>query len=172
MIATLQELRVKDVMTSFVHVIGASWPLSHVAEFMIEHEISGAPVATEEGTLIGVISQTDLLRYMAVPNRQPVHHAAVPAELARAYAEEELTGFETPENTEPSAVELMTSNIFRINADTTVRDAATLMRNGHIHRLFVTEGGRIIGIVSAFDLLQVIHGMLDQVLIQYPTPTP
>jgi CBS domain-containing protein len=47
--------------------------------------------------------------------------------------------------------------IFSVNEDTSVQEAADTMLKGGIHRVFVTRDSKLIGIVTALDMLQVIR---------------
>jgi CBS domain-containing protein len=53
----------------------------------------------------------------------------------------------------------MTPTIFRVDEDETVQRVADTMIRGHIHRVFVTQEEKVIGIISAADMLEVIRDM-------------
>ena len=58
------ETTAKEVMTPDVLLAGADWTLEELAEFLVDHSISGAPVVSTEGDLLGVVSMTDIVRRM------------------------------------------------------------------------------------------------------------
>ena len=63
-----------------------------------------------------------------------------------------------PELEENTAVgQIMTKNIYTISMYGDVSTAARVMRNHRIHRLIVTDENRVVGILSAFDLLKVME---------------
>jgi CBS domain-containing protein len=53
----------------------------------------------------------------------------------------------------------MTPMIFSVREDTSVQEVADTMLKGRIHRVFVTRDGKLTGIVTALDMLQVIRDM-------------
>ena len=53
----------RDLMTDRVLAARADWSLRELATFFTEHAISGAPVVSEFGTAIGVVSLTDIARH-------------------------------------------------------------------------------------------------------------
>ena len=62
----MKELTAKDVMTREVLAVGADWPLERLADFPVENSISGAPVTSEDGRLLGVVSVTDIVRHTSL----------------------------------------------------------------------------------------------------------
>jgi CBS domain-containing protein len=53
----------------------------------------------------------------------------------------------------------MTPTIFRVNENATVQQVADTMIRGRIHRVFVTQEEKVVGIISAADMLRVIRDM-------------
>jgi CBS domain-containing protein len=148
----------KDVMTADVKTVGADWPLDRVAEFLIEHDISGAPVVDGD-TLVGVISLTDLARHDSVSgNRTSSDRPAAyyRNELEHLYAEEEVDQLRVREGDEATARDVMTDEIYDVNEHTSVQQIAQVMHRGRIHRVFVTTSGEIRGVISALDMLKVV----------------
>ncbi len=60
-------LTAKDIMTQDVLEVKADWSLRRLVEFLAENLISGAPVISEDGRLIGVVSLTDILGHDTLP---------------------------------------------------------------------------------------------------------
>jgi predicted transcriptional regulator len=58
---------VKDLMNSDIMTVADEMTIDELARYLIEREISGAPVVDSQGHLIGVVSMTDLGRNMAEP---------------------------------------------------------------------------------------------------------
>ncbi len=63
---------------------------------------------------------------------------------------------ETFASTMPAS-RIMTTNIQTVSADTPAHIAARTMRNHRLHHLLVTEGDRLVGILSSFDLLKLVE---------------
>jgi len=156
---TLKDLTAKDLMTSNVLTVGEEWLLDRLAEFFIEHSISGAPVASEEGKLIGVVSLTDLARFQSLPvgevREESPHQYFQPAEDLRL-AREELSGFRVDTESLVTVGDIMTPVIFNVDEDSGIQQVADIMIKGRIHRLLVTRDGEVTGIVAAFDVLRAM----------------
>lgn len=127
---------VGDLMTPDPIVIGADASLADAARLLDEQRIHGLPVVNERGSLVGVVSQTDMLRARSTEDLW----ARWPGLRVR---------------------HLMTAPALTIGADAEVAAAAARMEQEHVHRLVVVgpDGATPIGIVSTTDL---VHAMLDE----------
>jgi CBS domain-containing protein len=147
-------------MTPHVLRAQADWPIERLAEFLIENDISGAPVISEYGTLIGVVSLTDIVRHDSLHQRQRngerPHPYYLPA-LENQYAPEELETFRIEGGSETTVREIMTPMIFQVDGETPVAEVADKMIRGRIHRVFVTQNDRVVGIITALGLLDVLR---------------
>jgi CBS domain-containing protein len=125
-------LVVADLMTIDPVVIRSDSPLEEAERLMREYAVSGLPVIDDEGTLLGVISQTDVLEDGGVPL----------AILLRRRPSGLRVG------------ELMTSPAITITSFAPLREAARLMRDRRIHRVVaIDDHGRPIGVLSASDFV-------------------
>lgn len=75
-------LAIGAVMAPFPIVVSVDMPLDEVAELLAQNDITGAPVVDGEGRLVGVISQTDLVRTVAAPSSVGRRWAGYTARLA------------------------------------------------------------------------------------------
>jgi len=57
----MRELRAKDIMTKNILKVREDWSVHRLAEFFAENSISGAPVISTDGKLVGVVSLTDII---------------------------------------------------------------------------------------------------------------
>lgn len=115
----------REIMRAEVLTLRPEATLREAAAFLTSHRISGAPVVGPRRKLLGVISQTDLLRRGQEPAETEVGDVMTPA----AYCADE----ETP------AAEL-----------------ARFMLDKRIHRIIVARRGRLIGIITATDMLRAL----------------
>lgn len=156
------DLTVSHVMQREVLAVEAYWSLEQLAGFLVDNRISGAPVIGDDGELIGVVSLTDIVRESSMPNnnagREETHDVYLYA-LERQMGKEELRLFHTEYESPVQVRDVMTPMVFKVNEQTSVKEVADMMLRGGIHRVFVTDGSRLTGIVTALDLLQVIRDM-------------
>jgi CBS domain-containing protein len=147
----MKPTKVADVMVDNVVTAHRDTPFKEVARLLGAHRISGLPVV-DEGRVIGVLSETDLMLRQA---RDP--HPAVPSAgwlrrlTRRGRVEHEKSSART-------AGGLMTSPAVTVRADDTVREAARTMARHGVERLPVLDdAGRLVGIVTRSDLLGVFR---------------
>jgi CBS domain-containing protein len=137
---------VSDVMTSRVHVAGPDMPFKLLVRLIEENRISAIPIVDRTGVPIGIVSEADLLLKERRHELESEHNLAHPHKRRddRAKAAGKI------------ASELMTSPPIMITSGASLSDAAHLMQARNVRRLVVVdERGRIAGIVSRRDLLQV-----------------
>lgn len=178
-------LTVREIMKSGVLTVTPDTTVRQLARLLADEEISGAPVVDDDGTLMGVVSATDVVRLAA--EDAAVHLAASPS-LQEATStrdaddpdddEPDPHGFFLPEDspfvdarlfeqfaeTELDAVlvrDIMTPVTFSVSADTTIQELAEFLVRGRIHRAVVLEQDRLAGIVTSGDVLRAVsEGML------------
>jgi CBS domain-containing protein len=156
----IRELTVNDVMQREVLAVDADWPLDKLARFLVDNSISGAPVTDENGELVGVVSLTDLVRHSSMTDKDTGSgntHDVYLYELERHMSHEEMQVFHTQYESPVQVREIMTPMIFNVSEDDSVQSVADTMLKGRIHRVFVTRGAMLTGIVTALDMLQVIR---------------
>jgi CBS domain-containing protein len=144
-------------MTRGVLTVDADWSVSELATFLEDHAISGAPVVDAEGALLGVVSVTDIARRGAIAESSDAEtHAFYHHGVERVVAREEAARFRVVDDAS-KVREIMTPMIFSVDATASVEEVADAMIRGRIHRLFVMEDGRLVGVISSLDLLSLIR---------------
>lgn len=139
---------VRDVMTSPVISVRPETQIKEVARLLVEHRISGLPVVDDAGRVLGVVSEGDLL----VKEQDPDAFRHRP--LARIFGESEETLLMIAKAEARTAGDAMTAPAITIDASRSVHVAATMMVEGRINRLPVTEGDSLIGIVTRADIVR------------------
>lgn len=162
-----------DVMTGDVVRVRQETPFKRVAALLDEHRISGLPVVDDDDKVVGVISETDLMQRQAQavhgepPRRRPFMSRAARTTAAKAVAS--------------TAGELMSSPPVTVRAGDSIAHSARVMAAHRVERLPVLdEEGRLVGIVTRRDLLQVflrpdddIHeDVVEEVLVRSLWLTP
>jgi CBS domain-containing protein len=124
---------VAELMTPDPIVIEESATVDEAVRLLEENEVSGLPVVDREGLLIGVISQSDIVRARAVGHlwhrwpglrvRHLMHSPALTADLAMS-----------------------------------MEEAAQIMERAHVHRLVVVDDDQLkpVGVISTTDLVRAL----------------
>jgi predicted transcriptional regulator len=138
-----------DIMT-----VADEMTTDELARYLIEREISGAPVVDSQGHLIGVVSMTDIGRNMAEPSdfvspRGSNFYRDEPVDL-------EDLGQRFVEERAVTVRDVMTPVVHQVPITASVAEVARIMVEQHIHRLVVTQGKDPVGIITSMDLLRMI----------------
>ena len=155
----LVPLTVRDLQQSDVVSVSPNTPLLQVHRLFVEAEIHGAPVLEDDGSLVGVITTTDLVRAIEEEHESGIVQTDYFRDILPYSVPDWAGGPEDlQDRLEQSQVEdAMTREVATISPDAPVGEAARLLRENKIHRLFVTEGGVLVGVISAFDLLAIVE---------------
>jgi predicted transcriptional regulator len=130
-----------DLMNPEVLTLSDDMTVREAAAFLLENEISGAPVADRDGNLVGVLSLKDVAA--ASSDGHPG---------ADGGGERGADG----ERRDLRVSDVMRTRIASIAEDATVPELATLMLRLDIHRVLVTREDRAVGVVSTSDLLGLL----------------
>lgn len=152
-----REPLVADLMKDEVVTIGPEQSVGELEDLLVRHRISGVPV-TEDGILLGVVSQTDLVK----------HHLGLEKRSARPQGTYHLgirLDRSHPTSFPPSPArvwEIMTPHTFYATEDATILAVLDMMLRNHIHRVVITRDRRLVGVVTSSDIL----GHYRQALLQ------
>jgi CBS domain-containing protein len=141
-------MKVADVMTTPVVTVGpeASW--KQIAELMLDDWVSGVPVTNDDGLLLGIVTEADLVSKTAFENG---HHRSLKAFVELLTGDARWAG----KATALTAADLMTTPVITASPREAIRSATLRMLDRQVKRLPVVEGGQLVGIVSRRDLLSV-----------------
>ena len=134
----IQALNVAELMSIDPVTIGADEPAHAAEKRMAERRVSGLPVVDRDGHLVGVVSQTDIVR---------AHASGQSLEAWPGLAVRHL----------------MTAPAITIRIDASLVDAARRMEDRHVHRLVVvaSDDRTPIGVVSTLDLVGSLADCLE-----------
>lgn len=140
-------MNIEDLMARDVVTVPAEMPLKEVAALLVRHRISGVPVCDADGTVLGVVSEKDIL-YKELGREErgggPLAWFAGPWPVAAA----------TKANARVAA-DAMTSPALTIPWNRPVSAAARIMVERNVNRLPVLgRDGTLVGIVSRADLVR------------------
>ena len=147
-------MQVQEVMTSEVISVSPEVTVKEVARLLREHEIGGVPVVDEEGKVLGIIGEADL-----VPKEMPLPFSRekVPTLFKKIVSKglmdlEEL--YADMQNT--TAREVMQAEVITVNAEDDIGRAAWLLAHHRIKRLPVLRDGKLAGMIARSDLIKIL----------------
>lgn len=138
----------RDVMTTAILTVTPETDVGEIARTMLDKHISAIPVIAADGSLVGIVSEGDLIhRAEAETRRRPswwLRLLATPEEPAERYLREFGR----------RASDVMTKDVITVEPDTPLTEIASMLEKFHIKRVPVLEGKRLVGIVSRANLLR------------------
>ena len=126
-------MSIADVMTKSVISVDASMTANGAAKMMEDAKV-GAVIVMENNTPVGIVTDRDFAVKI----------------VAHAY---DIT---TP------VKQIMSSPLFSINSDETVRTAADLMHDRGIRKLPVIDGENVVGIITATDIVNLLAVCVEE----------
>jgi len=146
---------VKDVMSPHPVSVTRDTPFKKLAARLFELGVSGFPVVDDDGKVIGVVSEADMMAKEAMAGGHHGLRGTVAAMVHRT--ERRKAGGVT-------AGDLMTSPAVTITAEDTVEHAASLMYSRKLQRLPVVDAtGRLVGIISRVNVLAVFDRLDEEI---------
>ena len=140
-------------MSSPVHTVRADQTLEAAHARMAEHSISSLAVVDGGGKLAGVVSRTDLLR-IGRRDAGAAHDAAL------------LTFPSNPVS------QSMTAKAVTLGPKASVAQAAKLMTEERLHRIYVVDGADLLGVVSTKDVMKAVRDTRVRVAISEHMSSP
>jgi len=125
---------VRDHMDIEVFSLQPGIEILDAVGFLLEHHVTGAPVVDEAGHLVGMLTEKDCLKLIAT---------GAAANRPRG-----------------TVADFMTTAVTTISPDTDVYYAAGLFLHQGFRRFPVVEAGKLVGAITRFDILRVIHAKL------------
>lgn len=149
----------RDVMQHPVLSVSPETPLVDVHRLFVEEEIHGAPVVSDEGRMLGVISSSDLISAALEQSESAAYSSDYLRELVEFSGPDWGRG--GPEDFQDrlgqlTAADVMTRGATRVDASAPVSDVAAFMHKERIHRVWVMDDDVLVGVISTFDLLPLI----------------
>jgi CBS domain-containing protein len=156
---------VRDVMNRKPVTVQSRDSVTVAAKRMKENKISGMPVMDGDH-LVGVVSESDLLRLLSVEDEDGQLWLPSPLEILEVPIRGILRmdrlqrGAENVAKT--TVMEVMSKNIMSVSPDDSVEGAARTMTKHRINRLPVMENGRLVGIVTRGDIISGLGGSSEE----------
>jgi CBS domain-containing protein len=135
-------MKASDVMVTEVITVKPDSDVAEVAAVLLANRISAAPVVDDAGTLVGMISEGDLLR------RGETGTGHDRSWWLRLLMGREILAAEFLKEHSRKVADLMTRQIVSAEPDMSVAEIATLLERHGIKRVPIVQNGKVVGIVS------------------------
>jgi len=126
-------MKVAELMQTNLQTVSPDSTVADAVVVLSESHVTGVPVVDHSGKVVGVLTTTDVLN----------------AAAETTGAKERVRLFEATR-----VEEIMTPQPLTISPDTEVKEAAQQMLYLEIHRLFVEQDGRLVGVISQSDIVR------------------
>ena len=142
-------MKVSETMTTGVKTASADTPVKELANIMCLNNISGLPVVDSNNTIVGIVSEKDLLRRMFPDMSDLVTEGGMPdfEEMEKSYSD----------TLRLVASDIMTTNVASVSSDMPIMKAASLMCVRNIRRIPVVDNNKLVGIISIGDVHKAIY---------------
>lgn len=145
----------KDIMTREVITVQEDTPVAEVAKTLAEKRISGVPVVDEQGKVIGIVCESDLIeqtKRFHLPTVVNLMGYIIFLESGKKVEKEikKMIGM--------TAGDIMSRPVHTVSSETSMEDVATLMAEKRIHSVPVVDNGKLVGIIGKKDIVRSLVG--------------
>ena len=127
---------VKEIMTTNVKTIRPEDSVKLLAETMMKNQIGSLVVVEGSGEVVGIATERDIIEDVILLGKDPE---------------------------ESKVKDIMTKDLIAVNPDITLEEAAEVMVNKKIKKLPVIDKGRLVGIITATDLIAYENKLVEKI---------
>ncbi|MGE8612694.1 MAG: CBS domain-containing protein [Achromobacter veterisilvae] len=146
-------MRARDLMTPAPCCVNARTPVSQIMRAMLDRSISAVMVLGDDGQLIGLVSEGDLVRRQDSSHLKQIDHWLAQLAEGEALNLEFLHNLQLGEQT---AATVMSSPVITVAETADLSQIADLLLKRGIKRVAVTRDGKLVGVVSRRDILRAL----------------
>lgn len=142
-------------MTTDVVTVQEDTTIEQLAKVFVDRNITGVPVLSADGTLVGMVTEHDLIsqnKKLHIPTVMRLFDAFIPLE-GSASIEKEIKRMSAS-----TVGEICTRELITITGETPLDEIATIMSEKGVHHLPIVEDGKLAGVVDRHDVIEGIAG--------------
>lgn len=145
-------MKARDIMTVNVISVKRDALIKDIAHILVENRIGGVPVVDDGGRVVGIISETDLVRKeknVHIPSYITVLQGVIYLESFKKFEEDirKITAYK--------AEDIMTAEVEKVHEDDDVETIASLMIEKGVNRVPVVDSeGKLKGIICRYDIIK------------------
>lgn len=154
--------KVKEFMNKNVFFVKGNHSVFDVAKVFSKSHISGAPVV-DKGKIIGMISVSDIVKFMGIKLLDPSIMASSPSSLSIIFLNLTKLGSdfihfknELERISKTEVKHMMSREVVCISPDANLFEAADMMEKHDVNRLPVVEKNKLVGIIARADLIKAL----------------
>ncbi len=143
--------KVAEVMTHEVITVTPETSLRDLAKILAEKNLNGAPVVDDEGDVIGVVCESDLVNQnmpLHIPTVFVILDSIIPMENPWRLQKE------FKRITATTVGDIFSKPAVCVEPDTDVAEVARIMSQRHLHTIPVLERGKLVGVVGKGDVIR------------------
>jgi CBS domain-containing protein len=144
-------LKAKDIMTKDVITVTPSTTIEELARILVDRRISGTPVLDENGGMIGIVTENDLVRKnkkFHIPTIIRLFDAFIMLQ-SQSMIEEEIKAMAAV-----TVSDIYKKEVITVTEDTQVDEIASIMSEKNVHLIPVVQGKEIKGIIGKIDIIK------------------
>lgn len=145
----MQQL-VRDFMVTELYCANPGTCLSELARELVYRKFSGAPIVDTNYNLMGIVSLSDIAGKIAgvTPLRPEL------AEIfTTIWGRKESLAKVHKDGPDPVVSDFMSTSVMTVTPETPMREAAKRVLETRVHRLVVTQGSKVVGLLTTVDIL-------------------
>jgi len=149
----LKDIFAEEIMSTEIVTVNMNDSFDELLKTFVEKKISGVPVLDDFGELVGIVSKSDFVAFSLERELKEVLKKVVDIIFDDDFSEEDhnnVTKF-----IGRKVKNIMTKNVVTANPKTSLDKIIKLMRDNTIHRIIITDSNKVVGIVTAMDILNL-----------------
>lgn len=144
-------LTAADIMTTDVHTVTQDMEIKALAKLFVERRVNAMPVVDNDGALLGMVTQTDLVEQdkpLHIPTVISLFDWVIYLESPKKFSEE------VRKVTARQVGEICSKEVVTCAPDTSVAAVASMMVDNKVHLIPVVDEGRMVGVVARLDIIR------------------
>lgn len=157
MVAHWSQTNIGEIASKEVLTVYEGWSIKRLAGFFVKHGLSGAPVVAADHSLVGVVTQSDVIAFESrAPSDKEIKRTIEQfyGPTAETLTDSDLQRIKQRASENCTVNTIMTPQVVSLDCGATLLDACKTIVEKDLHRLFVTRDGKIDGVITAKDLLR------------------
>lgn len=161
-------LKARDVMTTTIQALHPLLSLQETARLFEAKRISAAPILDRNQRLLGLVTKSDLVHYLAhrPQNRPPGKLGKGPLRLGVPTAPkgegEEALACPPGRDCSTPITEIMVEDLLCVDPDASLAELAQSMTQARVHHLLVARGDTFLGLITSMDLVRILSQVLEE----------